>query len=347
MNTIQHLRNVMRTGAILAVITLIALSPGSVGVSAQSAAEGRMLRPNATVHIVADLDTSVAFYRDRVGLEPNSDVFLPAGASPEVARLTNTPGAAVRTATFTIPGTEVRLVLMQFTAGVGAPIKARLQDYGQIKTVMRVRDIDVQFDRVREGLSGVFTSGGTPVRPEGPNGINRAVITRDPDGAPLEFVYQTVPPIPDSIPEARNVVGGWASFVVRDLPSTIAFYTSRLGFEVRGAGRQASAALLALQGLPDATTTMSTGARLPGAAYTWFMYAYDGVEKQALNGRLSQPGMTALSFYVENVPAVVQSIVAGGGSVETQGGAPVRVGGADRIFVRDPSGILIELRSAP
>jgi catechol 2,3-dioxygenase-like lactoylglutathione lyase family enzyme len=334
-------------GAALAVVTLIASPPGAVPVRAQAAAEGKILRPNATVHIVADLDKSVAFYRDRVGLQPDNDVFLPPGPSAEGARLINSPGAEVRTATFMIPGTEVRLVLVQFTAGGSAPIHPRLQDYGQIKTVMRVRDIDVQFNRVREGLSGVFTSGGAPVRPEGPNGINRAVITRDPDGAPLEFVYQTVPPIPDSVPETSNVVGGWASFVVRDLPTTLAFYRSHLGFEVRGEGRQASAALLSLQGLPDATKTMSTGARIPGASFTWFLYAYDGVEKQAINGRLSQPGMTALSFYVENVPAMVQSIVAGGGSVETQGGAPVRIGGADRVFVRDPSGILIELRSAP
>jgi len=90
-----------------------------------------------------------------------------------------------------------------------------------------------------------------------------------------------------------------------------------------------------------------TGGRPPGAAYTWFMYAYDGVDKRPLNGRLSQPGMTALSFYVDDVRAMLATLKAAGARVETQGGEPVTIEGVDRVFVRDPSGILIELRPAP
>ena len=327
----------------IAAVCACAIATSGRPVDAQGAAQRKIVRPNATLHVVADLNRSIAFYRDMVGLELDSDAAFPSGRSPELATLINAPGADVRTATFKIPGTEVRLVLAQFTAGGGAPIQRRLQDFGQIKTVLRVRDIDVQFAKVVKGTTGVFTSGGEPVRPEGPQGINRAVITKDPDGAPLEFVYQTVPPVPDTIPAASNIVGGWASFVVDDLATTIAFYKTQFGFDIRGDGRQASPALLALQGLPDATTTMSVGARLPGAAYTWFLYAYGGVEKRALNGHLSQPGMTALSFYVDDVMAMLKALKAAGVRTESQSGEPVTIGGVQRVVVRDPSGILIEL----
>jgi catechol 2,3-dioxygenase-like lactoylglutathione lyase family enzyme len=57
--------------------------------------------------------------------------------------------------------------------------------------------------------------------------------------------------------------------------------------------------------------------------------------------------MTALSFYVDDVRAMLASLKLAGARVETEGGEPVKIGGVERVFVRDPNGILIELRSAP
>jgi catechol 2,3-dioxygenase-like lactoylglutathione lyase family enzyme len=312
-------------------------------VSPQSAATAKMVAPNAIIHVVADLGRSTAFYRDQVGLVPDTEPAFPAGRSDAMAMLTNTPGASVETATFRVPGSETRLVLLRFAGGAGAAISPQLQDFGQAKTAIRVRDIDAQFARVHTGITGVWTTGGGPVRPEGPQGVNQAVITRDPDGAPLEFVFQTTPPIPDSVPASSNVVGGWASLIVQDLGATIPFYQTHFGFEVRNPGRQASATLLALQGLPAATTTMSTGARVPGTMYTWFLYAYGGIERKAVNARLSQPGTTAISLYVDDVRAMLGALRAAGTVVETAGGQAVNVGGHSRVIVRDPGGLLIEL----
>jgi len=325
-----------------AALCLGAYALGTLGLDAQTA-DGRMLRPNAILHVVGDLDRSVAFYRDMVGLETDRGSWVPPGASRELAALTNIPGTNLRTATFSIPGTETRLVLVN-SPGAGASIRPRLQDFGQAKTAFRVRDLDRQFAQVQKGLTGVFTTGGAPIRPEGPQGVNQSVITKDPDGAPVEFVYQTVPPIPETVPATSNVVGGWASLIVDDLPTTIAFYQTHFGFEPRSAGRPATAGLLALQGLPDATTTVSTSAKIPGpGVYSWFLYAYGGVEKKALNGQLSQPGVTAISVFVDNVRGMLTRLKAAGVRVESTGGAPVTLGGTERVFVRDPSGILIEL----
>jgi catechol 2,3-dioxygenase-like lactoylglutathione lyase family enzyme len=54
-----------------------------------------------------------------------------------------------------------------------------------------------------------------------------------------------------------------------------------------------------------------------------------------------------VSFWVDNVAAMLETLHAGGTRVETQGGEPVAIDGARRVFVRDPSGILIELVQQP
>jgi catechol 2,3-dioxygenase-like lactoylglutathione lyase family enzyme len=299
------------------------------------------------IHSVANLDRSVAFYRDLVGLELDTTPGLPSGAGREIGLLTNAPGADLRTATFKIPGTEVRLVLIQVSKSDGRKLESRIQDPGVVKLVLRVRSMETAFARVRGQITGVYTSGGAPVRPEGPNGVNQAVITKDPDGCALEFVFQTNPALPDSLPADSNVVGGWASFVVEDLAKSIEFYRDRLGFAIAGSGRPATATLLALEGTPEATSTVSTGSRPPGAAYTWFMYDFRGIERKTLQTRLQDPGTAAVSFWVDNLPALLTRLKAAGTSIETAGGEPLVVGGSRRAFIRDPSGILIELAELP
>jgi len=331
----------------LAALTVIASSGGGYSAAAQAQADGRLLRPNAVIHSVANLDRSVGFYRDAVGLELDSTPSLPSGSGREIGLLTNAPDAEIRTATFRIPGTEVRLVLMQVSKSDGRNIMSRIQDPGVVKLVLRVRSMEAAFARVRGQITGVYTTGGAPVRPEGPNGVNQAVIMKDPDGCALEFVFQTNPPLPDNLPADSNIVGGWASFVVEDLAKSIEFYRDRLGFAIAGSGRPAAATLLALEGTPEATSTVSTGSRPPGAAYTWFMYDFRGIERKPLQARLQDPGTAAVSFWVDNLPGLLTRLRAAGTHIETAGGESLVVGGSRRAFIRDPSGILIELAEQP
>ena len=269
--------------------------------SAQAQADGKLLRPNAVIHSVANLDRSVAFYRDAVGLELDSTPSLPSGSGREIGLLTNSPGAEIRTATFRIPGTEVRLVLMQVSKSDGKTIVSRIQDPGVVKLVLRVRSMETAFARVRGQITGVYTSGGAPVRPEGPNGVNQAVIMKDPDGCALEFVFQTNPPLPDNLPADSNIVGGWASFVVEDLAKSIEFYRDRLGFAIAGSGRPAAATLLALEGTPRRQARSAPDHdRL--ARLTRGSYDFRGIERKPLQARLQDPGTAAVSFWVDNLP---------------------------------------------
>ena len=288
--------------------------------------EGRIVGPDSIIHSVADLDASVAFYHDVVGLPLDTAPAFPSGKS----------------ATLIVPGGDLPLTLVQFPGAGARPIHPRLQDPGNLKTVMRVRDMDAAFERVRAKVAGVFTEGGLPIHPEGPTGFNRAVIMRDPDGFPLEFAFQNGP-IAADVPATSIVIGGWATFIVEDAAATLAFYRDVLGFQATGAPTPLAAGVLSLQGLPAAAGSMSVGVRPPGGAATWRMYDYRNVERTRLAGRLQDPGTVALSFRVENVSLLLSRLKTAGVAVETP---LAKVDGRMRAFVRDPNGLLLELIEA-
>jgi catechol 2,3-dioxygenase-like lactoylglutathione lyase family enzyme len=315
----------------------------SVASPVHAQTSGRILRPNAVLHSVADLDRSVAFYREAVGLTMEPSPGLPTGVSPSIGAAFGAPGATVRAATLSIPGSDVRLTLVQFSGVAVSPIRQRLQDPGSVKLIVRVRNIDAAFERVRDRVAGVYTEGGAPIKPEGPAAVNTAVIMRDPDGYPLEFALQDTPEISSAVPATSNVVGGWATFIVGDVVASIEFYRSLLGFEPAGAPRPLAPVVLALQGTPGAAGSMSAGVRPPGGANTWRMYDFRNIDRTRLDGRLQDPGTPAVSFWVDSVAALVARLQVAGVAVVI---GPVSIGGTTRALVRDLNGLLLEFVQA-
>jgi len=311
----------------------------SLAAPAHAQTSGRILRPNAVLHSVADLERSLAFYRDAVGLTMEPSPGFPTGASPRIAAALGAPGATIRAATLSIPGSDVRLTIVQFSGVAASPIRQRLQDPGSVKLIVRVRNIDAAFERVRDRIARVYTEGRAPMKPEGPAAVNTAVIMRDPDGYPLEFALQDTPAISSAVPSTSNVVGGWATFIVGDIAASIEFYCTRLGFEPAGAPRPLAPIVLALQGTPGAAGSMSGGVRPPGGVNTWRMYDFRNIDRTRLDGRLQDPGTPAVSFWVDNVAALVARLEAAGVAVAS---GPVSIDGTSRAFVRDLNGLLLE-----
>jgi catechol 2,3-dioxygenase-like lactoylglutathione lyase family enzyme len=324
----------------LILFALVALATPQAGAQTPQPPAGRVLRPNTVIHSVADVDRSLAFYRDAVGLVPEPSPAFPDGASRELGVLTGAPGTTLRAATLRVPGGDVRLTLLQFSAADARPVRPRLQDPGNMKLVVRVRDMDAAFARVRDRVGGVYTEGGAPIRPEGPAAVNRAVIMRDPDGFPLEFAFQGGPVAAD-VPATSNVIGGWATFIVADAAATLEFYRDRLGFQPASMPSPLSAVVLSLQGTPTATGSMSAGMRPPGGAATWRLYDFRNVERMRLPGRLQDPGTVAVSFVVDDVTALLARLKTA--DVPVENGGSVRIGGRAHAFIRDPNGLLVEL----
>src|SRR3954468_12139833 len=81
----------------------------------QGTPSGRMLRPKTLIHVVANLEKSIAFFREGMNLG------APSAAAPFVASalvqkaVSPNPSATARAATLAIPGSNLELQLIQFS----------------------------------------------------------------------------------------------------------------------------------------------------------------------------------------------------------------------------------------
>jgi hypothetical protein len=80
-----------------------------------------MLRPKLIIHVVANLEKSIAFYREGLDLEVASGP-APYTASALVHKAVATsPAAKARQATLIVPGSNLQLQLIEFSASRASP----------------------------------------------------------------------------------------------------------------------------------------------------------------------------------------------------------------------------------
>lgn len=144
---------------------------------------------------VADLDRSIAFYRDVLGLRL---VHLQEQANPYTRSLVGYPDAQLRVAQFAVPGdrggvSSHDVELVEYVVPRGAPQDPQRHRPGSAHLAFVVDDIDTEYRRLTE--AGVrFVS--PPNRIDA--GVNRggaACYLLDPDDITLELVQ---PPRPAS-----------------------------------------------------------------------------------------------------------------------------------------------------
>lgn len=302
---------------------------------------GKVTGAYSVIHTVANLEKSAAFYRDVVGLSPDASSVFASGGGHEIQALTNAPGARVISQSFQIPGSELHLVLLQFSGIEQKHVDSHIQDPGVVKLVIRVRDMDMSFAAVHALHLPVYSTGGAPVHPEGPEQRVQAVILRDPDGFALEFVLANED-VKTTAPAASNVVGGWASLVIEDLGPTLKFYGEQLGFKINNK-RPLPPSVLALEGTPDASVT-NVGTRPPGSNFTWFIYDFRNIDRKTLHSRIQDVGSSSIALLATNLPSLLDSMKKAGVKIESSSGAPLNLDSHTKaVFIRDPSGIPIEL----
>jgi glyoxylase I family protein len=123
---------------------------------------------------VSDMEASLPFYRDVLGLDVFFDVELE-GPSMEV--VTGEPGARGRMVGGLLGGTVVEL--LEFAHRSFRPSAEPMLGYTNIS--LSVRDIDA-------ALAAVSAAGIAPEQPPVEIGGVRMFFVRDPDGTPVEFV---------------------------------------------------------------------------------------------------------------------------------------------------------------
>jgi catechol 2,3-dioxygenase-like lactoylglutathione lyase family enzyme len=305
------------------------------------AAAGDVVGVGNFAHIVADLDRSLGFYRDVLGLAVSNTI--PFAPNDAVATFGHTEGGQSRVAVLKVPGLAMGVELIEYKDIERRPQHPRFVDPGAANLALRVRDLDGLFPKIQKypGVT-VLTAGGKPVTIKTPNGVLHAVFVQDPDGFVVEMLDVPNPPA-DAAP--GSVIAGSAfEATVRDSEQTVKFYNDLLGFDLKlGAAFNDNQEMASTAGAPGASFRQST-ARIPGTAVPFTLIEFKNIPRKELEGRTQDPGTTVLQLIVRDVTALTAKLKAAGVTIVTTGGVPVQVSPALRIaIVRDPNNMLLEL----
>jgi catechol 2,3-dioxygenase-like lactoylglutathione lyase family enzyme len=132
---------------------------------------------------VADMDRSLAFWRDALGLELLNDWVSDAGYLSEI---TGYPGARLRLAFLALPGTAARLELIQYLQPAGPPRAQQPRNVaGAAHLCFDVPDVQAAYAELRaRGVA--FTSPPVEITSAANRGAWGVYLT-DPDGITLEL----------------------------------------------------------------------------------------------------------------------------------------------------------------
>jgi catechol 2,3-dioxygenase-like lactoylglutathione lyase family enzyme len=162
------------------------------------------------IHVVANLDRSIEFYHDALGLEmtgaPGPRAF---SANAVVSRVYDAPGAQSRVASFKIPDSVMAVEIVEFQGLNAKPVQPRFFDPGAITLTLPVKDLEATETRLHriKGLEWISAN------------RDGSAVVRDPDGISVELV------------RSGTVRLG---VTVEDVDRTTRFYGEALGFTGRG-----------------------------------------------------------------------------------------------------------------
>ena len=136
---------------------------------------------------VSDMDRSLAFYRDLLGLIVMADQ-EPEAAYP--ARVTGFPGATFRIVFLQLPGETHFLELIQYKTRQGEPLPTATNRPGAGHICFLVHDLPATYERLT-GHGVQFVSPPVLIT-QGVNEGGYAVYMRDPDGATIELLQRPI-----------------------------------------------------------------------------------------------------------------------------------------------------------
>ncbi|MEP7366903.1 MAG: VOC family protein [Acidobacteriota bacterium] len=340
-------RTITRAARLALVLTLeIATSLSVLQVlqaqqAPQTAPAGEIVGVGNFGHIVADLDKSLGFYRDVLGLTVTGNI--PYGPNDAVAKFGHTEGGQSRVAVLRVPGLAMGIELIEYKDIERKVQSPRFVDPGAANLSLNVRNLDALFPKIAAypGVK-ILSKGGKPVTVITPNGTLHAVFVQDPDGFVVEMLDVANPPA--NAPAGSVIAGSAFEAAVRNSEASVKFYNELLGFDLKlGAAFNDNQDMAATAGAPGASFRQST-ARIPGTAVPFTLIEFKNIERKELSGRTQDPGTTVLQLIVRDVTALTAKLKAAGVQIVTTGGEPVQVSPALKIvIVKDPNNLLLEL----
>jgi catechol 2,3-dioxygenase-like lactoylglutathione lyase family enzyme len=310
--------------AVATTFTLSAQTP-------QSAPAGEVVGVGNFAHIVQDVDRSLAFYRDALGLEVAMS--QPFGPNPAIEKLGNTLGGQSRFVALKVPGTPLGVELIEYKNIDRRPQHPRFHDPGAANLALQVPG------------AKVITAAGKPVTIDTPNGTVHVVFLQDPDGFVVELAAISGPAQPSA--SAGPILGGSFEPTVANSEQSVKFYNELLGFNLAlGASFNPNKQMAETAGAPGASFRQSS-ASIPGTSVRMTLIEFKDIDRKPLQGRVQDPGTAILQLRVKDVMALTKKLKAAGVPVVTTGGEPVDViNGIKIAIVKDPNNLMLELVQA-
>ncbi len=271
------------------------------------------------IHVVANLDKSIEFYRDALGLEmtgaPGPRAF---SANAVVSSLYDAPGAQSRVASFKIPDSDMAVEIVEFRGLNATPVAPRFFDPGAITLSLVVQDLEATETRLHriKGLEWIGAS------------RNSSVMVRDPDGifVQLQQLRKGPSPVGAAADDPKVRLG----VTVEDPDKTTRFYQEALAF-TGGITARGSARL-----------------QVPGDAFPLDFGNPMYVDRKPVHSAIHDPGSGVLRLRVGDFDAVVKALTAAGAMVISAGGEPVNLGRNRAVILRGMDNLFLQvLESAP
>ncbi len=272
------------------------------------------------IHVAANLDRSIEFYRDGLGLEmtgaPGPRAF---SANAIVSSLYDAPGAQSRVASFKIPDSHMAVEIVEFQGLNATPVAPRFFDPGAIKLTLVVPDIEAMKTRLSriKGLQWISAS------------AVGSVVVRDPDGIFVEMqqVRNAPSPYGPSADDPKVRLG----VTVEDLDRTTRFYWDALGFKGSSSAARGLARL-----------------QVPGDAFPVDFADLRYADRKPVHSAIHDPGAGVLRLRVDDFDGVVKALTAAGAAVVSSGGQPVNLGRNRAVILRGMDNLFLQvLESAP
>lgn len=281
------------------------------------------------VHSVDDMERSLAFYRDAVGLK--TTFVLSAFPSDrrtqnaQISALTNTPGASFRPVYFALPGNDYGFELLEFTDIARTPVRPRLEDPGATFLILRVRNLDSTLKKLTTAGATLVNNGNAPSKDV------RSVFLRDPDG--FYLLLEQPRRIPAAAPKGE-IVGASVGVTVSDTEKTLRFYRDLLGLVPGKPARSSDSELGRLTGVTAAKIVVSS-VKIPNTSFEPELWEFQGVERHAMHPRMQDPGTSQFTLQFKD-PGLARAFL------KT---AAVEFLSAGVVY--DPNGVLILVRGEP
>jgi len=299
-----------------------------------SAPAGDIVGVGNFAHIVADMEASLEFYRDVLGLEVIAG--LDFSANPAIQAMGDTPDAESRITVLDVPGLELGIELIEYRGIDRRAQTPHFADPGAANISLQPGNLDALFPAIRRfpGVN-VLTAGGEPVTITTPNGTLHAVFVQDPDGFVVELLED---------PASAPIKGAAFEVTVADSETSVRFYNDLLGFDFQlGAAFNSNQEMAATAGAPGASFRQSR-ATIPGTSVPMILIEFKDIERKTLSGRTQDPGMTVLQLLVRDVDSLTARLKAAGVAIVSAGGRAVEVAPGLKIaIVRSPDNMLLEL----